>query len=223
MIDPDRRLRALQVAIGVLALLLLALNAAAFGWGWQLVAGAPRESGYLLGQLLRATVRDLAQPEAIQAILEQWKAQNPAALAALVLDDQSRVVAAAPGTLRGQRLPPREAPVGWIARALGVSASGFVAQERPLGSPERPFGRTLAVVPDVAPTLPSGVFVRLILLNPLWLILYWALLPTWVYLDALRRGEPAARRWALLCLPLNLVGFGLYLVMVRRRPRRRPS
>lgn len=216
--EHDRRLGAIQRAVGLIAALLLVLNVAAFGWGWQIVAGAPRESGYLLGQMLRATVRDFGKPDAIQASLEQWAAHNPGALAALVVDDRGRIVAAVPAALRGEHLPPDADPAAWIGHRLGVSTAGYVVQERLLGAPGRVFGRAIAVVPNRAPTLPSALFIWLIRLNPLWLILYWALLPTWVYLDALRRERPrGAVRWALLCLPLNLVGLGLYLALMWRR------
>lgn len=210
--EPERRLRAIQTAVGLIAASLLALNLAAFGWGWQLVAGAPRESGYLLGQMLRATVRDLSRPDDIQASLQYWVAHNPDALAALVVDDQGWVVAAVPIIFRGEHLSPDAGAAAWVSRRLGTPAAGYMAQERPLGAPDRAFGRAIAVVPDVAPTLISTLFIQLIRLNPLWLILYWALLPTWVYLDALRHARPRiARRWALLCLALNLPGLGLYL------------
>lgn len=50
------------------------------------------------------------------------------------------------------------------------------------------------------------------------LVLYWLVLPLWVFLDAQARGEHA-RLWAVLALVGNLLGVVTYLLM--RRPARR--
>ncbi len=214
------------------AALLLALNVAIFGWGWQLVAWAPRESGYLLAQMLRATVHDPAQfdhPAQIQEELQAWAEHNPQALGAFVVDDKGQVIAAVPAALRGRHLPADAARAlnggsgdtsplpAWVAALRGRldDSTGYVARTRPLlGSGDAVLGYAVAVVPNVAcAAWLSCAFVQVLRLNPLWLVLYWALLPTWVYLHALGQHRPrVALRWALVGLPLNLVGLAFYLL-----------
>ncbi len=232
----ERRLQIMRSAVGVAAALLLALNVAIFGWGWQLVAGAPRESGYLLAQMLRATVHDPAafdHPAQIQEELRAWAEHNPQALGAFVVDAKGQVIAAVPTALRGRHLPAdvltalhggtgSASPLpAWVAAQLGASGdgAGYVARTRPLLGPGGTvLGDAVAVVPDVAcAAWGSCAFVQVLRLNPLWLVLSWALLPTWVYLHALGQHRPrVALRWALVCLPLNLVGLALYFLWTLR-------
>lgn len=61
----------------------------------------------------------------------------------------------------------------------------------------------------------AGEIARTILFL-LGLAVYWLSLPLWTWLDARRRGEPAAL-WAIFVLVANLVGLISYLIVIQKK------
>lgn len=219
----------LKALIAALVILFLAMNVAMCLWGWTIVAGHPRRSGEHLVRWEATSfmigVRSLDSIEDVQQDMTIWGAHNPEALGCMIVDRRGNVSAAFPPGLVGETVPQDTNVVSWAIDRLSEKNGRYAASKMFLrDSDGREVGRVIAVVPDVSYlSLASFIYTSIMSLNPLWAMLYWALVPTWLYLEALKHHEPReALRWGLVAVATNVLGVALFLFwrMMRHMHRR---
>lgn len=219
------RYRLTKLAVGAAVAACLLTNLMTLFWSWELVSGDPKMSADLLVRAVFADVakgwKTTAYPADICRDLRSWHRLNPRALVTYLSNDDGVVLCSYPDGLEDATIPAAGEPLSWVKGALGADGRDYAAIARNLIDPAgRAAGSIVAIVPDPADVdLFSRLYVGIASTNPVWVVGYLALLPTWVYLDALYYHRRArALEWATFCALLNLVGLAIYLFWDRRIP-----